>query len=60
MLKDDEFQWSVLLTAADLRDSSFAGFLYLLCFERVNNLRAYSIPLETGFLIPSDYASVQY
>jgi hypothetical protein len=32
-----------------------AGLLYLLCFERVDNLGAYRIPSETGLLIPSDY-----
>jgi hypothetical protein len=32
-----------------------AGLLYLLRFERVDNLGAYRIPPETGFLIPSDY-----
>jgi len=31
-----------------------AGLLYLLCFEHVDNLGAYSIPSETG-LLPSDY-----
>jgi len=30
-----------------------AGLLYLLCFEHVDNLGAYSIPSETGLLIPS-------
>src|SRR5207249_2502761 len=30
------------------------GLLYLLCFEHVDNLGAYSIPSETGLLIPSD------
>ena len=34
-----------------------AGLLYLLRFERVDNLGAYSIPSETGLLIPSDYHS---
>jgi hypothetical protein len=34
-----------------------AGLLYLLCFEHVDNLGAYSIPSETGLLIPSDYVS---
>ncbi|PYX77372.1 MAG: hypothetical protein DMG72_01785 [Acidobacteria bacterium] len=34
-----------------------AGLLYLLCFEHVDNLGAYSIPSETGLLIPSDYNS---
>jgi hypothetical protein len=34
-----------------------AGLLYLLCFEHVDNLGAYSIPSETGLLIPSDYAN---
>jgi hypothetical protein len=32
-----------------------AGLLYLLRFERVDNLGAYRIPSETGFLIPSGY-----
>jgi hypothetical protein len=30
-----------------------AGLLYLPCFEHVDNLGAYSIPPETGLLIPS-------
>jgi hypothetical protein len=30
---------------------------YLLRFERVDNLGAYSIPSETGLLIPSDYVN---
>ena len=30
-----------------------AGLLYLLRLERVDNLGAYSIPSETGLLIPS-------
>jgi len=30
-----------------------AGLLYLLCFKHVDNLGAYSIPSETGLLIPS-------
>jgi hypothetical protein len=30
-----------------------AGLLYLLRFERVDNLGAYRIPPETGILIPS-------
>ena len=34
-----------------------AGLLYLLRFERVDNLGAYSIPSETGPLIPFDYVS---
>jgi hypothetical protein len=34
-----------------------AGLLYLLRFERVDNLGAYSIPSETGLLIPSVYDS---
>src|SRR5262245_36493701 len=32
-----------------------AGLLYLLCFKHVDNLGAYSIPSETGLLIPSVY-----
>jgi hypothetical protein len=31
-----------------------AGLLYLLRFERADNLGAYRIPPETGLLIPSD------
>jgi hypothetical protein len=34
-----------------------AGLLYLLRFERVDNLGAYRIPPETGLLIPSDFNS---
>src|SRR5260370_41067117 len=34
-----------------------AGLLYLLCFEHVDNLGAYSIPSETGLLIPSVFDS---
>jgi hypothetical protein len=34
-----------------------AGLLYLLRFERVDNLGAYSIPSETGLLIPSGYVN---
>jgi len=30
------------------------GLLYLLRFERVDNLRAYRIPSESSLLIPSD------
>jgi hypothetical protein len=33
-----------------------AGLLYLLRFERVDNLGAYRIPPETGILIPSVFA----
>ena len=36
-----------------------AGLLYLLRFERVDNLGAYSIPPETGLLIPSVYNSFE-
>ena len=34
-----------------------AGLLYLLRFEHVDNLGAYSIPSETGLLISSDFNS---
>jgi hypothetical protein len=34
-----------------------AGLLYLLRFERVDNLGAYSIPSETGLLIPSGFVN---
>jgi len=37
-----------------------AGLLYLLCLEHVDNLGAYSIPSETGLLIPSDYVNNYY
>src|SRR2546430_11202775 len=44
-------------------DSTFiffiAGLLYLLRFERVDNLGEYCIPSETGLLIPSVYDSNQ-
>jgi hypothetical protein len=34
-----------------------AGLLYLLRFKRVDNLGAYSIPSETGLLIPSGFVN---
>jgi hypothetical protein len=34
-----------------------AGLLYLLRFKRVDNLGAYSIPPETGLLIPSGFVN---
>jgi len=34
-----------------------AGLLYLLRFERVDNLGAYRIPPETGLLIPSGFVN---
>jgi hypothetical protein len=34
-----------------------AGLLYLLRFERVDNLEGYRIPPETGLLIPSGFVS---
>jgi hypothetical protein len=37
-----------------------AGLLYLLRFERVDNLGAYSIPPETGLLIPSDFTTRRF
>ena len=37
-----------------------AGLHYLLRFERVDDLGAYSIPPETGLLIPSDYDIYQF
>jgi hypothetical protein len=42
--------------AATVLTFFIAGLLYLLCFEHVDNLGAYSIPPETG-LFPSDYHS---
>ena len=38
---------------AAARSCLIAGLLYLLCFEHVDNLGNYSIPSETGLLIPS-------
>jgi len=35
-----------------------AGLLYLLRFERLDNLVAYCIPSETGLLIPSVYNNI--
>jgi hypothetical protein len=46
-----------ILCAAAVLTFFIAGLLYLLCFERVDNLGAYSIPSETGFLVPSDNSS---
>jgi hypothetical protein len=37
-----------------------AGLLYLLRFERVDNLGAYRIPPETGILIPSVNDSYEF
>jgi hypothetical protein len=36
-----------------------AGLLYLLGFEHVDNLGAYSIPSETSLLIPAAYGNNQ-
>jgi hypothetical protein len=47
----------LLLTVAAVLLFFIAGLLYLLRFERVDNLGAYSIPSETGLLIPSDFAN---
>jgi hypothetical protein len=46
-----------ILCAATALIFFIAGLLYLLCFERVDNLGAYSIPSETGFLVPSVIAN---
>jgi hypothetical protein len=46
----------LVVSAAAVLTFFIAGLLYLLRFERVDNLGAYSIPSETGLLIPSDYA----
>jgi len=48
---------SLVCFAAKLLIFFIAGLLYLLRFERVDNLGAYRIPLETGLLIPSDFSS---
>jgi hypothetical protein len=47
----------LLCLAAAVLIFFIAGLLYLLRFERVDNLGAYSIPSETGLLIPSGYDS---
>jgi hypothetical protein len=54
--KDDEEFFPTEANAAVLI-FFIAGLLYLLRFERVDNLGAYSIPSETGLLIPSVIAS---
>jgi hypothetical protein len=53
------FGWEKFLFcfAATVLIFFIAGLLYLLCFEHVDNLGAYSIPSETGLLIPSVYDS---
>jgi hypothetical protein len=49
------FCWEkfLLCFAATVLIFFIAGLLYLLRFKRVDNLGAYSIPSETGLLIPS-------
>jgi hypothetical protein len=44
----------LLCVAATVLIFFIANLLYLLRFERVDNLGAYRIPPETGLLIPSD------
>jgi hypothetical protein len=53
------FDWETFFVpfAAAVLTFFIAGLLYLLRFERVDNLGAYSIPSETGLLIPSDYSN---
>ncbi|MFZ0797981.1 MAG: hypothetical protein WCA13_09695 [Terriglobales bacterium] len=53
------FCWEkfLLCFAAAVLIFFIAGLLYLLCFEHVDNLGAYSIPSETGLLIPSGFDS---
>jgi hypothetical protein len=53
----------LLCCAATVLIFFIAGLLYLLCFEHVDNLGAYSIPSETGLLIPSvndNFANATY
>src|SRR5215469_15394836 len=45
----------LLCFAATVLTFFIAGLLYLLCFKHVDNLGAYSIPSETGLLIPSGF-----
>jgi hypothetical protein len=51
------FCWEKFLLrfAAAVLTFFIAGLLYLLRFERVDNWGAYSLPPETGLLIPSGY-----
>ena len=49
----------MLVFAATVLIFFVAGLLYLLCLKHVDNLGAYSIPSETGLLIPSVRASTR-
>jgi len=51
------FEKFLICFAVAVRIFFIAGLLYLLCFVHVDNLGAYSIPSETGLLIPSGYNS---
>jgi hypothetical protein len=53
------FGWEKFFVAFPLAVLTFfiAGLLYLLGLEHIDNLGAYSIPSETGLLIPSGYNS---
>jgi len=50
--------FALLCFASTVLTFFIAAFLYLLRFERVDNLGAYRIPPETGLLIPSDFAQL--
>jgi len=49
----------LLCFAAAVLTFFMAGLLYLVRFERVDNLGAYSIPSEAGLLIPSDFVNYE-
>src|SRR5207248_11164865 len=50
----------LLAFAAAVLTFFIAGLLYLWCLKHVDNLGAYSIPSETGLLIPSVNNSYSY
>ena len=59
MLFETLFFSPLLCFAATMLTFFIAGLLYLLRFERVDNLGAYSTPSETGLLIPSDFDNME-
>ena len=56
-LSASDLALSTLLTCPRSAIFFIAGLLYLLRFERADNLGAYRIPPETGLLIPSVFDS---
>jgi hypothetical protein len=52
--------WKILRRfAAPVPTFFIAGLLYLLRFERIDNLAAHSIPSEIGLPVPSDSDSLE-